>query len=115
MRDIKEIIRACVNSKIPVRIVSCEDSADGMVYEVEGFAKSGVALVFVNHSGAIQVNLRYGTVEYIETFEDLALICKRWVMNYEDRGYSSGAWQGVFELFGWVKTTKITETKSEWV
>lgn len=114
MSNLKEIIRECVLDGIPVGIVSCPQSVDGLAYQVTGFAKSGSANVYENSGGAIEVHLRYDNFEYIETFEDLALICKKWVIDYEDSGYTSGSWQSTFERFGWVKTEVVTTTKSTW-
>lgn len=108
MNLLTEIIRGCVINGISVEIVNYPSAADGMAYKVIGFAKSGEAAVFENHTGQIQVNLRYCTVEYISSFEDLANICFRWCEDYKERGYGYDQWATVFEEYGWIK--KVTTT-----
>lgn len=114
MSSIKEIIHQCLLEGISVELVLCPSAVDGFAYVVEGFAKSGNAKVYEGLDGENHVLLRYDTHETIESFEDLACICKQWCMDYKDRGYGVGSWEQAFKNLGWLSDRVKTETILEW-
>lgn len=54
------------------------------VYRVDGFSKSGNALLYVEDDEII-CETRYGQKDHVLTFRDLALVAKQWYEAYRDR------------------------------
>ena len=79
MKEILEsIIEECTNRGLKV-------SVEGKgVYKVDGFSKSGNALLYVDGEEII-CETRYGQKDHIITFKDLALVAKQWYEAYRDR------------------------------
>lgn len=105
-----EVVKECVKNGITVEIYYRPEEAFGdLAFRVNGFAKSGQALVFVSkETGNIEAHQRYAQVDFIDNFEDLAALCFSWCTLYDDYGF--GEWAQVFSERGWIK---LKSTRSE--
>ena len=81
-KTLDSIIQECASRGIPVSIRPA--SQGKTAYEVQGFSKSGIASVYI-HKGKILCETRYGNIEEIESFHELALVALEWYLNYKDR------------------------------
>lgn len=95
---IKEILKKKIN------IVGTRIVGDSLAFEVNGFSKSGTALVY-EEGEKIICKTRYDTIDEIEDFRDLASVAFRWNDSYLDRepftAYDSN-WKPYFEEYGWL-------------
>lgn len=103
---LENLIKEVLKNGIMVTGVSLAPvGRDGLAYEVDGFSKSGTALLYQAFDGSIVCKTRYDRYDQIETFEDLAAVAFDWNAGYCDRepfGWDSN-WLPVFEKYGWVK------------
>ena len=78
---LENIVKECLENNLKV---STETIDGEIAYRVEGFSKSGNALIYVGED-AITCETRYGQKDNIITFNDLVLVAKSWYENYRDR------------------------------
>lgn len=76
------IISECISRNIPVQIVKGSESK--VCYEISGFSKSGIAKIYLD-KGMIICETRYGTLDQIDSFQELAMIALEWYLNYKER------------------------------
>ena len=77
---------------------------DSIAFGVDGFSKSGIALIY-EKDGKIYSKTSYETIDEITSFKDLARIAFEWNHNYIEREpftqYDSN-WRPYFEEYGWL-------------
>lgn len=78
---LNKIIDKCYDNKLKV---SVEKRDEEYAFRVEGFSKSGSALLYVDGDEII-CETRYGQKDHLLTFDDLVLVAKSWYENYRDR------------------------------
>lgn len=109
---LEELIKKTLSNGIPVVGVEYDKENDSLVYEIDGFSKSGTAKV-LNKGGKIICETRYNQVDEIEDFDVLVDVAYEWNKNYCDRepfGWDS-RWLRLFEINGLVKVEKVEMTK----
>jgi hypothetical protein len=83
MKELLEIIiKDCLAEGIKVHSELAEDNS--IAYRVDGFSKSGDALLYVEEN-AVVCKTRYDRIDHILTFRDLAYVAYDWYNNYKDR------------------------------
>lgn len=69
-----KIIEECNNNNIKVAV---ENRNGEQAYRVDGFSKSGNALLYIEDDTVI-CETRYGQKDHVLTFRDLVLVAKSW-------------------------------------
>ncbi len=83
MKELLEIIiKDCLAEGINVKSELAED--DSIAYRVDGFSKSGDALLYVEEN-AVVCETRYNRIDHVLTFRDLAYVAFDWYSMYKDR------------------------------
>ena len=87
-----------------ISIVGADMVGESLAFEVDGFSKSGTAMIY-EADGKMYSKTRYNTVDEITCFKDLAKIAFDWNQGYIDREpfttYSK-QWKPYFEEYGWL-------------
>lgn len=79
--SLESIVKDCLSRGIPVVKTASFDS--GVVYEVQGFSKSGIAKIYVDREKII-CETRYQNLEEIYSFNDLAMVALEWYLKYKE-------------------------------
>lgn len=108
---IEEIVKECLKRGIYVSGVELWEN-DTLAYIIEGFSKSGTATLYTENE-QIKCKTRYGQIDTIEDFRDLAYVAFEWNKGYSDRepfGWDH-RWAPIFIEYGWLekKERLITE------
>lgn len=69
-------------NNIPVTL--CQEDGKIML-KVPGFSKSGEACVYLDDDNNLTVATRYGRVDIIYGFDDLAFVAFDWFVSYKNR------------------------------
>lgn len=81
-KNLDSIIMECRKRGIPVE---CRPTFHRKLsYEVSGFSKSGIALVYIDKNKII-CQTKYNNLDEVESFHDLAIVALEWYLNYKDR------------------------------
>lgn len=95
---LEELVRECLIKGINVCGVELKD--DKLAYKIDGFAKSGYALLY-EEDGKIYSETRYNTIDEIEDFRDLAYVAYHWNSIGIPRGFSMDPyWLPIFKEYG---------------
>lgn len=105
---VEEIIKECLKRKIYVSDVCLAENGN-LAYSINGFSKSGTAEIYQDVN-IVVCKTRYDTIDYIDNFENLALIAFQWNKNYADTYGWDSSWLPIFEEYGWVKIIKEQKT-----
>lgn len=81
-KRLQEIVNECVLRGIRVMVTSGPDKQ--LAYEVDGFSKSGIAIIYAKGQKILS-HTRYDTIDEIDDFHDLALVALEWFLNYRNR------------------------------
>ena len=98
----ENLIKEIINKGIP--IVGTTIVGDSLAFEVNGFSKSGTALVY-EEGDTMYSKTRYNTIDEISDFRDLAYVAFKWNDGYINRqpftAYDSN-WKPYFEEYEWI-------------
>ncbi len=97
---LEKIVENCLKYGINVETTLAEDNS--IAYVVDGFSKSGTALLYVGDDAVI-CETRYDRIDHVLTFNDLAYIAYEWFCNYKDRepfDKPDPKWEIVFREMG---------------
>lgn len=75
------IIEECVAREIPVALRP--NSQHKFSYEVSGFSKSCKAFLY-SHKGKVICETKYGNLDEVENFHELAVVVLEWFLNYRN-------------------------------
>lgn len=81
-KKLQDIVEECLRRGIVVSMTIGPEKQ--MAYEINGFSKSGTALIYA-HDGKILCKTRYETMDEISDFHDLSLVALEWYLNYKNR------------------------------
>lgn len=108
---IEDIVKECLKRNIYVSGVELGPN-DSLKYIIDGFSKSGTAALYAEN-GIIKCKTRYGQIDEIEDFRDLAYVAFIWNKGYCNRepfGWSH-LWVPTFIEFGWLEKKEKTITE----
>lgn len=75
---IESIIIECAKHGVPITDVRYNGELDTLEFQLEGFAKSGEALLTKDANGNIILKTRYDEIDYVNSFKDIAEVALRW-------------------------------------
>lgn len=79
---LQSIIKECRERGIPISVT--KGSKGQTAYEVKGFSKSGIALIYIKEDKVVS-ETRYNTIDEIDNFHDLSMVAFEWFISYKDR------------------------------
>lgn len=105
---------SAAGSQISVELVADEASVTGIAYKIDGFYKSGTAILVPKASGRLLAKTRYGNEDDIDDFRELVALNHQWWVRSKDRhdGWERPAepWATWMVEFGMVKVnTRIVK------
>jgi hypothetical protein len=103
--NLEELVIECIKNGIRPCCVDYDKETNSLCYELDGFSKSGTAMLEKTATGEIVLKARYNQITPIETFEDIARVAYEWYDWYKDRSpfeNPDSRWKPIFEKFGWL-------------
>lgn len=107
----EEIVKECLKRKIYVSGVELSPN-DTLIYVINGFSKSGSARIY-DDGDEVKCETRYGQVDTLEDFRDLAWVAFEWNKGYcgrEPFGWDS-YWVPTFIEYGWLEKKEKVVTE----
>lgn len=77
-KRIECIVIECAKHGVPITDVRYNTELDTLEFQLEGFAKSGSALLTKDTEGNVILKTRYNEIDYVNSFDDIAVVALRW-------------------------------------
>lgn len=78
MDKLQELVIECLTHGVVIDEVILNEENSELQYSLLGFSKSGSGKLTIDNDGNVILKTRYGEVDKIETFEDIAHVAQRW-------------------------------------
>lgn len=90
-KRIESLVIECAKHGVPITDVRYNAELDTLEFQLEGFAKSGSALLTKDEEGNVILKTRYNEIDRVNSFDDIAVVALRW-QQYAPGNYTLPEW-----------------------